>query len=382
MDENLPPFGNPPPSTPPPPPLAPPPIISPGSKPARKTGRGWKVFAVFLLIALGFSLLSNVRHVGHDIITPGRAVQQGEEPLDEIVLENNRSKNKIAVLELEGIIISSPLGRTGRSIVESIQAQLKTAGRDPNVRAVVLKVNSPGGEVLASDEIYNSIRDFQTLYKKPVIASMGSLAASGGYYVSAPCRWIVANEMTLTGSIGVIMHGYNYRGLMDKIGLRPDVYKSGKHKNMMSGDRRDDEIPDDEREMIQGLIMETYGKFTNIVASGRSEANRLNKGTGRKLASDWSDYADGRVVSGKQALEIGLVDELGNFQKAIDRAEEITHVRNANLIRYQERFGFGDFFRIFGKTETPAPTVKIDLGLDFPKLQIGRLYFITPTTLP
>ncbi len=375
MDDQLPPSGTPPYASPPPPP----PIIAPVLQRPRKTGRGWKILCLLLLIALGFSVMNNMRHVG--AISSG-AVQQGEVPLEEIILENNRSNNKIAVLEVEGIIASAPMDHRGRSIVDSIRHQLKTAGRDKDVVAVVLKVNSPGGEVLASDEIYNSIHDFQTKFKKPVVASMGSLAASGGYYVSAPCQWIVANEMTITGSIGVIMHGYNYRGLMDKIGMRPDVYKSGKHKNMLSGDRRDDEIPDDEREMIQDLIMETYGKFTNIVAAGRQESNRLNKGKGKTLALDWTEYADGRVLSGKQALNLGLVDDLGDFNKAVQHAKEIAKVGTANLIHYEEPFGLGNLFRIFGKTEAPAPTIKVDLGLDFPKLQIGRLYFIAPTTLP
>lgn len=360
--------------------MPPPPIIAPpASKTPRKAGRGWKVFALLLLVALGFSLFSNTRVTSH--ISNG-ANQRGQQPLDEIVLENNHSDNKIAILEVNGIITSSPMDRSGRSLVDSIQDQLKTAGRDHHVKAVVLKVNSPGGEVLASDEIYNSIREFQDTYNKPVVASMGSLAASGGYYVSAPCRWIVANEMTITGSIGVIMHGYNYRGLMDKIGVRPEVYKSGKYKNMLSGDRKEEEIPDEEREMVQDLIMETYGKFTNIVAAGRMESNKENDGKGHKLASDWTDYADGRVLSGKQALELGLIDELGNFRKAIDRAEDLAHLRKANLIYYEEPFGLGNLFRIFGKSETPAPAIKVDLGLDFPKLQLGRLYFIAPTTLP
>ncbi len=326
--------------------------------------------------------MRNARSFFGGFAPSGRAVPQGEQRLDEIVLEDNHSNKKIAIIEVEGIIASYPMGRSGRSMVESIQDQLKSAAHDPKVRAVVLKINSPGGEVLASDEIYNLIRDFQIENKKPVVASMGSLAASGGYYISAPCRWIVANEMTITGSIGVIMHGYNYRGLMDKIGLRPEVYKSGKHKNMLSGDRKEDEIPDDEREMVQSLIMETYGKFTNVVATGRREANNSNKGKGHSLASDWIDYADGRVVSGKQALDLGLIDELGNFRKAVERAGELGHAEKANLIHYEEPFGLGNLFRLFGKTEMPAATIKVDLGLDFPKLQIGRLYFIAPITLP
>lgn len=378
MDENLPPLASPPP--PPPNSWPPPPIIpTPAAKAAKKSGRGWKIFSILLLIALGFSLLSNLSHFGH--VSNG-AVQRGTQPMNEIILENNRSENKIAIIDVDGIITSSPMDHTGRSLVESIDDQLKNAGRDAAVKAVVLKVNSPGGEVLASDEIYNSIKDFQEGYGKPVVASMGSLAASGGYYVSAPCRWIVANEMTITGSIGVIMHGYNYRGLMDKIGLRPEVYKSGKFKNMLSGDRREEEIPDEEREMVQSLIMETYGKFTNIVAEGRLDSNQENNGKGRQLASDWADYADGRVLSGKQALELGLVDELGNFRKAIDRAYNLAQIREANLIYYEEPFGLGNLFRIFGKTEPKPSSIKVDLGLDFPKLQIGRLYFIAPTTLP
>src|SRR5262245_15714229 len=106
-------------------------------------------------------------------------------------------------------------------MVEFIQDQFKFAARDSRFKAVLLKVDSPGGEVLASDDIYRAIQDFQKESGKPVVASMGSLAASGGYYVSAPCRWIVANELTITGSIGAIFHSFNYRGLMATAGLRP-----------------------------------------------------------------------------------------------------------------------------------------------------------------
>ena len=121
---------------------------------------------------------------------------------------------------MEGIISGQLADRGGFSMVDVVKAQLRRADDDHKVKAVILKVNSPGGEVLASDEISEAIESFQEETGKPVIVSMGSLAASGGYYVSAPCRWIVANELTITGSIGVIMHGWNYRGLMDKVGLR------------------------------------------------------------------------------------------------------------------------------------------------------------------
>src|SRR5262249_207767 len=144
----------------------------------------------------------------------------------------------------------------GYNMVDVIEAQLDRAADDRRVKAVILKVDSPGGEVLASDDIYKAIRKFETGENdrstpgrkgKPVICSMGSLAASGGYYISSGCRWIEANELTLTGSIGVIMHGWNYRGLMDKVGIAPMTYKSGKFKDMLSGDRATNEIPMEER---------------------------------------------------------------------------------------------------------------------------------------
>src|SRR5208337_556483 len=131
--------------------------------------------------------------------------------MEEVSLSSTNSENKIAVIDVDGIITSGEVDRTGVNLVEFIKDQLKMAERDSDVKAVILKVNSPGGEVLASDDISTAIKNFQEKSHKPVVASMGALAASGGYYISAPCRWIVANELTITGSIGVIMDTWNYR---------------------------------------------------------------------------------------------------------------------------------------------------------------------------
>ena len=176
-----------------------------------------------LLCLLLVSLYSNLKNLFGGVSgrssLPARA---GVPRLQETILEDNDSTNKLAVIEVDGII-TSQFERGGYTMVELIQDQLKVAERDKRVKAVILKVNSPGGEVLASDDINKAIKKFQDDSGKPVVVSMGSLAASGGYYVSAPCRWIVANELTITGSIGVIMSTYNYRGLMDKIGHLPGV---------------------------------------------------------------------------------------------------------------------------------------------------------------
>ena len=346
------------------------------------------IFALVLLALLIISVLANFGQLASTITRVGGGHSRTAGPrLDEAILEDNNASAKIAVIDVDGIITSRAMDQSGFTMADLIKTQLERAKEDSQVKAVVLRVDSPGGEVLASDEINRVITDFQKESKKPVVASMGNLAASGGYYISAPCRWIVANELTITGSIGVIMHTWNYRGLMNKVGLQPQVFKSGKFKDMLSGERDLSQIPEEEREeerrMVQDLIDETYNRFKEVVATGRAEAHRLNEDEGRALAENWADYADGRVLSGSQAHELGFVDSLGNFQDAVKKAAELGGIgaaTHANLIRYQQRYDISDLFNIFGKSD--AKVVKIDLGMEAPKLQAGALYFLMPTAVP
>ncbi len=237
--------------------------------PKPRKSRGWLIVAIILFVLLVFSLFGNLTQFVAHVLSPSNVFQTGAfgpvresgPRLDEVYLKNNHVVNKIAVITVDGLITSHVHDRTGNNMVDLIQAQLTRAKEDPRVKALILKVDSPGGEVLASDDICRLIRKFQEDTSKPVVCSMGSLAASGGYYISSPCRWIVANELTITGSIGVIMHGWNYRGLMDKVGLSPVTYKSGKFKDMLSGERSTNEIPAEERAIVQGLIDETHRKF-------------------------------------------------------------------------------------------------------------------------
>ena len=334
-------------------------------------------FAIVLGILLAVSVLANLRHLVRSVTVKTSAGRQAREHLEEVTYENNHSKNKIALLDITGIISSEPWDRSGSSLVDAITDQLRLAADDDDVKAVILRVDSPGGEVLASDDIYRAIADFQKEYKKPVVASMSGLAASGGYYVSAPCQWIVANELTITGSIGVIMHSYNYRGLLNKVGVRPEVFKSGKFKDMLSGEKNDEEILPEEKQMVQSLIDETFQRFKKVVAEGRGRANKQNGDEGRKLAANWEDFADGRVLSGRQAYELGFVDELGNFDTAVERARDLAKIGDANLVQYERPFDLGNLFRLFGESE--GRSLKIDLGMQLPKLQVGRLYFLSPT---
>ena len=384
------------PPNPPPPlqPAAPPVIQSPAGPTGRpsKGGSGWKIVS-FLLIGL-IVLWGLGRVLFHSVVTVAshsRATADLNRDLEEVVLEHtNSTDNKIAVVEVTGVISGGEVGHSDMDFVTFVKEQFKAAESDTDVKAVILKVNSPGGEVMASDEVYNIIRKFEDKSGKPVVVSMGSLAASGGYYISAPCRWIVADELTITGSIGVIMHNYNYRLLFDKIGIRPQVIKSGRYKDMLSGEKEPDaekltpqEVKDrdEEEKMVQVLIDETYDRFTNIVKTGRDWAATKNGSEGTTLAAEWADYTDGRILSGKSAFKYGFVDELGNFDTAVQRAKTLTHIRYANLVEYRLPFDLGSLLsRVFGKAEAPA--LKVDMGFDLPKLQAGQLYFLTPTVVP
>ena len=389
MDENV----TPPVPDPVPAPIAqPPPLRSAPSsfvyppQRSRRGGTGWKIFAFILLALLLLSLVVNPLHWLLSLAGGDGALPQHHSSgprLQENYVKDNNSANRIVIVPIEGVISSQSFGRGGPTMVEVVEEQFRRAAEDKRVKAVILKVNSPGGEVLASDDIYNIIAKFQDKTGKPVVAAMGSLAASGGYYVSAPCQWIVANEMTITGSIGVIMHGYNFRGLMDKVGVRPEVFKSGKFKDMLSPDKREEDITQEEREMIQSMVNETFGKFKTVIADGRANAAKRNSASGDKgktLVENWTQLADGRILSGKEALSNGFIDELGNFDAAIARAQKLAKITDANLIQYDPVLGLGDLLGIFGQSE--ARTLKIDIGLDAPKLQLGRLYFIWPFALP
>lgn len=337
------------------------------------------VVALVAMGLLGFLLLTDLARSAMKWSGGGKAGRQSGRWLEELVVENNGSTHKIAIIDVEGIITSMSVGPRSRNMVELVEDQLKMAAGDSSVKAVVLNVDSPGGEVMASDDISRALLDFQEKHQKPVIAAMGGLGASGGYYVSAPCQWIVANELTMTGSIGVIMSTFNYRGFLDKVGVFPQVYKSGRFKDMLRGSKKLEEIEPEEQRMIQSLIDETYAKFVSVVEKGRSRAQKANKGEGKALAENWRDFADGRVLTGKQAYELGFIDELGGFEAAVTRARQLARISDANLIRYQEPFGLANLLTLFGKSGAGA--IKVDFGFEWPQLQAGRPYFLSPTVV-
>ena len=289
-------------------------------------------------------------------------------------VRDHDSNQNIALIDLNGMIASFAVDANGHNQVQSLKRQFRWANEDDDVKAILFRINSPGGEVLASDEIADIVRES----KKPVVSVMGAVAASGGYYVAAPSDWIIAHELTITGSIGVIMSGYSVRNLMDKAGVQPIVFKSGKNKDMLSMNKREEDITDEERKIVQDMIGETFSRFKKVVREGRDANNRDGR-NGQVLADDWESFADGRILSGNTALEQGFVDELGDLDEGIARALKIAGIKDANVIRFKQPMNFSMMFPFLGKSEPQQ--IKIDWGVELPKLKAGRLYFLSPTLL-
>ena len=337
----------------------------------RSGGCGWIFLCIILTGLLGLTWLGIIGTAGAGLAMSG-AKDHGY--WEESVIEESSSDDRVAVIEVAGLISNLALDPSGMTMVRSIKDQLAIIAEDDSIKGVLLKIDSPGGEVLASDDIYRELKSFQAVSGKPIVASMSGLAASGGYYVAAPCQWIVANELTITGSIGVILHSYNYRGLMDKVGIQPQVFKSGRFKDMLSGEKPPGDVLPETRAMVQDMIDETFDRFKEVVLEGRTFSLAQNNGTSKALVGDWEDYADGRIMSGKQAFELGFVDELGNFDQAVARMGALLKRSEFDLIEYKMPFSFGNMFRFLG--QTGQTRIELDLGIAIPSLQAGRLYFL------
>ena len=320
--------------------------------------------SIFLFVALIASVLVNFI-LAATAFRRMSGVGREEVPMPrfrEIVMQRatHGSDDKIAHIVLRGLISSSISGNVGDSMVDDMRLALQEAREDENVRAVILDIDSPGGEVTAADLIYNAV--VKTRAKKPVVIYRDSLAASGGYYISCGGKYLMANETTITGSIGVIIQTLNYEQLFNKVGLASVVFKSGKFKDMLNGARP---ITPEEREYIQGFVMKTYDKFLGIVARERNlPADSLR-----------NTVADGRILSGKDALDDKLIDGLGQIEDAFAKAKQLGNAPDAAIVKYGPPFVLSRFLRALGKTSDS----KIELTLPsqlMPKLESGRAYFL------
>ncbi len=260
-------------------------------------------------------------------------------------------RNKIAIIDVDGLIMnarSSGLLSDGDNPVSLFREKLDTAANDKHVKAVVLRINSPGGAVTASDVMYQDLLNFKKDSGKPVVSCMMDVAASGAYYLAMASDRVYAHPTTLTGSIGVIMSLYNASGLLTKIGVSSDPIKSGPNKDLGNPARP---MTAEERAILQGMVDSFYGQFVKIVAKGRN----LPEDQVRKLA-------DGRVYTGSDAKKLGLVDEVGYLEDAIQAAVELAGIQDARVVAYDRGEGYrGSIYA--GIPKIPS---QINLKLDVP----------------
>jgi protease-4 len=249
----------------------------------------------------------------------------------EYVLEEGNMDSRIAVLTVEGVIQdtgdASPLFGSSGYNHNFFMDQLEQVKMDDTVKAIMLKVNSPGGGVVESAEIYDKIKEIQDETKKPIYVSMGATAASGGYYISAPAEKIFVNEETLTGSIGVIMESVNYGELAERYGIDFVTIKSGPFKDIMSPTR---DMTEDERKLLQGMLNESYESFVDIIEEGRGMSEKEVK-----------EFADGRIMSGRQAVEIGIADDFGFEEDVIADLRKDFDLGDAEVFEYGVSEGLG-----------------------------------------
>ena len=232
-------------------------------------------------------------------------------------------EEKIGVVSINGTISSA----------KKISSELVTFAKDDGISAIILRINSPGGGVGATQEIYREVQKIAP--QKPVVASMGSVAASGGYYVAAPATKIVSNPGTIIGSIGVFIQFVRLEELMNKIGVDLEIVKSGEFKDMGSPDRK---LTQRDREILDELITDLQGQFVSAVASGRNLP-----------VEKVQEIADGRIFSGARAKDLGLVDFMGNFQDAVEITKKIVGIKGDVALVYPKK-STGEWWNLFLKS--------------------------------
>jgi protease-4 len=291
--------------------------------------------------------------------------------LDETTLinEGGLSPAKIALLDVDGVLLDTrkpSFFEEGENPVSLFTEKLDKAAEDPAVRAVVLRINSPGGGVTASDLMYQELQTFKsrTGGKRPMVAVLMGVAASGGYYIACGADRIVAQPTTVTGSIGVIMQLFSFSGTMDKIGAEATAIKSGPMKDAGSPFKR---LRPEEREVFQGLVNQYYDRFVSVVTRGRPN---LTEEQVRKAA-------DGRVYSARQALDLGLVDEIGTLRDALSGVKMKIGAARVKVVIYHRPLGWRP--NVYAQTPPAAPqvnvvNVQIPEGLLLPQAQFMYLW--------
>jgi len=328
-------------------------------------GKRWAalgIAALLFFVSIGvsaatFFFSADTRSVFEDLLATG------ESNFYEEVVEGDDVFNKIAIFDVEGTILDtgedySIFGAGSTYNHRSFLKKLDMAAEDDTIKGIILRVNSPGGGVLESAEIYDKILALKET-GKPVYVSMGSMAASGGYYISAPADKIYASNETLTGSLGVIMQGYNYEKLAEKYGVEFETIKSGPYKDIMSPTR---EMTAEERKILQSMVDNMYHEFVRVIAQGRG----MSEKEVRKLA-------DGRIYDGRQAKQVALVDEIGRLDDVIAGIKTDLKLKDAQVIRYTDEANLSSFLsmsaqKVMGVDAETAILTKVLTSSNSPRL--------------
>jgi protease-4 len=294
--------------------------------------------------------------------------------LTEEEVQPGKGGGKIAIVQVEGMLVnarSAGFLQPGENSVSLFTQQMDKAARDPAVKAVVLRVNSPGGTVTASDLMFETINDFRIKSKKPVIASTQEMAASGGYYVCCGADRVVVNATSVVGSIGVIFSAFEVEQMMQKIGVRNDPIKSGPLKDMGSPFKA---MNENERAVMQGMVNDYYARFVEIVKTRR----HVTDPDSLKLVTD------GRVFTGTRAVELKLADRVGRLEDALDLARELGKSPGAKAVIYKRPYGYGG--SIYAATNVSVPQAGVGstgetgtMRLEFPgsqKVLPGGFYYL------
>jgi protease-4 len=274
------------------------------------------------------------------LVTP---VSNNNELQEVSVSEGHAFGGKVAIIEVEGMLMDVRSGgflQPQENPLSLFTQELNQAAADPSVKAIVLRVNSPGGSVTTSDTMYDELMRFKARTHKPVIASAQEVAASGAYYVSCGSDRIVVNPTSVVGSIGVIFETMDFVGTMDKIGVQAYAIKSAELKDMGSPFKH---MTTKERDVMQGMVDEYFERFKSVVTSNRPI----------KDSATLALVTDGRVFSGDRAVELGLADQVGRLNDAIDLARQMAHAPSAQVVMYKRPYGYAG--SIYADTNVPAP---------------------------
>jgi len=273
--------------------------------------------------------------------------------LKQITVQPGAASAKVAIIEVEGMLMDERTGgllQATENPLSMFVQQLDQAASDDSVKAIVLRVNSPGGSVTTSDTMYDALQRFKAKTHKPVIASAQELDASGAFYVSCAADKIIVNPTSIVGSIGVIFESFDLEGTLDKLGVRTDAIKSAPLKDMGSPYRH---LTPEAREVMQGMVDEYFARFKNIVTTNR----------GIKDSTTLDLVTDGRVFSGTRAVELGLADQVGRLPDAIDLARQMGNAPGGEVIMYKRPYGYAG--SIYAETPIPQPQSN-DMTLKLP----------------